>query len=328
MRLFTLLFSLFLLTGCAIPGLKMPDSWKNLGGGSNTSKAIAAGTSTSKALNEVGDADKKLQEARLKMEQEYEKFRKELEEAYRKREEVDFANFAEISKVNYGIYYVTNNDKKETDIDFLIAHLRAKENMARLDQLPEDERIKIRSEVDDDRKKALQEIEKKYEAKVKEGLLAAAAYEEATRVIEQKEDEKRKIRAENKMTLDRLQAEKEAELERLKKETENAIKAAKEEQRLEMVRWIVKALAIIGILQLVGGLLLKSPTFIISGIFTLGMAYVAAMIPFWVVAVSMGVIVLAMVIVNPKTGKLDMFKKSGPVQQDQSRQLPRDRKRR
>lgn len=327
MRVFTLTFILLLLTGCSIPGLKMPESWKSLGGGSNTSKAIAAGTTTSKALNEVGDADKKLQEARLKMEQEYEKFRKELEEAYRKREEVDFANFAEISKVNYGIYYVTDNNKKDVDIDFLIAHLRAKENMARLDQLPEDVRMSIRAEVDEDRKKALLEVEKKYEQKVKEGLLAAAAYEEATRVIEQKEEEKRKIRAENKMTLDRLQAEKEAELERLKKETENAIKAAKEEQRLEMVRWIVKALGIIGILQLVGGLLLKSPTFIISGIFTLGMAYVAAMIPFWVVAVAMGVIVLAMVIVNPKTGKLDMFKKSSQPQ-EQSRQWPKDRKRR
>jgi hypothetical protein len=55
--------------------------------------------------------------------------------------------------------------------------------------------------------------------------------------------------------------------------------------------------------------LLKSPTFIVAGIFTLGMAYITVMVPFWVVAVSMGVIILAMVVVNPKTGKIDMLKK-------------------
>lgn len=308
MRVIASLFLALFLTGCnMIPGLKMPESWKSLG--KTPDKAVAAGNATKDALGQVADSDKKLQEARLKMEQEYEVFRKDLQAAYKKREEVDFANFAEISKVNYGIYYVTDTDKKNTDMDFLIAHLRAKENMARLDQLPEETRLNIRTEVDLDRKKAIDEVLKKYEQKVREGLLAAAAYEEATRVIEQKEEEKRKLREENKVTLDRLEAQKQADLERIRKETEAKIESAKEEQRMEMLRWIVKALGIVGILQLVGGLLLKSPTFIVAGIFTLGMAYITVMVPFWVVAVSMGVIILAMVVVNPKTGKIDMLKK-------------------
>ena len=293
-----------------IPGLKMPESWKSLGG--TPDKAIAGGKATNEALGQIADSDKKLQEARLKMEQEYEAFRKELADAYKKREEVDFANFAEISKINYGIYYVTDNNKKDTDMDFLIAHLRAKENMARLDQLPEDTRLSIRAEVDSDRKKAVEEVLKKYEEKVREGLLAAAAYEKATKLIEEKEAEKRKLREENKVTLQRLEAERQSEIERIQKETEAKIASAKEEQRMEMLRWIVKALAIVGILQLVGGLLLKSPTFIIAGIFTLGMAYIAVMVPFWVVAVSMGVIILAMVVVNPKTGKCDLLKRNPP----------------
>ena len=100
------------------------------------------------------------------------------------------------------------------------------------------------------------------------------------------------------------------QIERIRKETEAKIASAKEEQRMEMLRWIIKALSIVGILQLVGGLLLKSPTFIIAGIFTLGIAYVTVMIPFWVVALSMGVIILAMVIINPKTGKCDILNKS------------------
>lgn len=311
MRIYALLFTLVFLTGCSmIPGLKMPESWKSLG--STPDKAIAGGKATNEALGQIADSDKKLQEAKLKMEQEYEKFRKELADAYKKREEVDFANFAEISKVNYGIYYVTDTDKKNTDMDFLIAHLRAKENMARLDQLPEDIRLNIRTEVDLDRKKTADDIFKKYEEKVKEGLLAAAAYEKATKIIEEKEAEKRKLRDENKMTLQRLEAEREAEIKRIQAETEAKIASAKEEQRMEMLRWIVKALGIVGILQLVGGLLLKSPTFIIAGIFTLGMAYIAVMVPFWVVAVSMGVIIIAMVVVNPKTGKCDILKKSAP----------------
>jgi len=310
---FIIVFCLF-LTGCSmIPGLKMPESWKTLG--KTPDKAIAGGQATNEALGQVADADKKLQEARLKMEQEYEAFRKELQAAYKKREEIDFANFAEISKINYGIYYVTDNDKKGKDMDFLIAHLRAKENMSRLDQLPEETRLSIRAEVDGDRKKTMDDVLKKYEQKVKEGLLAAAAYEEATKQIEQKEEEKRKLREENKLSLERLEAQKQADLERIKKETEAKIASAKEEQRIEMLGWIVKALGIVGILQLVGGLLLKSPTFIIAGIFTLGMAYITVMVPFWIVAVSMGVIILAMVIVNPKTGKCDLFKKLPPPDQ-------------
>ena len=311
MQVYALLFVLIFLSGCSmIPGLKMPEAWKSLG--STPDKAIAGGQATNEALGQIADSDKKLQEAKLKMEQEYEEFRKELAEAYNKREQVDFANFAEISKVNYGIYYVTDNNKKDTDLDFLIAHLRAKENMARLDQLPEDIRLNIRAEVDSDRKKAVEELLKKYEEKVREGLLAAAAYESATRLIEEKEEEKRKLREENKVTIQRLEAARQAEIERIQKETEAKIASAKEEQRMEMLRWIVKALAIVGILQVVGGLLLKSPTFIIAGIFTLGMAYIAVMVPFWVVAVSMGVIILAMVIVNPKTGKCDILKRGTP----------------
>ena len=298
-----------LLTGCSvISGLKMPEAWKSLG--KTPDKAIAAGTTTNAAMVQVADADKKLQDAKLKIEQEYEKFRQDLELTYKKREEIDIKNFDEISKVNYGIYYVTNNEKKDTDIDFLIAHLRAKENMARLDQLPEEVRMQIRSEVDTDKRKTMEALLKKYEEKVKEGLLVATAYEEATKLIQLKEDEKRKLREENKITLQRLEAEKSAEIERIRKETEAKIASAKEEQRMEMLRWIIKALSIVGILQLVGGLLLKSPTFIIAGIFTLGIAYVTVMIPFWVVALSMGVIILAMVIINPKTGKCDILKKS------------------
>lgn len=291
------------LTGCSLfPNIK----WPTWGKGSETITE-ADGRAANQALKQITEADRKIQEAKLKLEQEYDKFRKDLEEAYKKREELDLANFQEVSKINYGIYYVTDNEKKVLDTDFLIAHLRAKENMTRLDQLPEPTRQAIRDEVDEDRKKAIAEIEKKYEQKIKEGIQAALNFEKASKVIAQKEEEKRKLLEENKLTVARMEQQKYAELEKIKKDTEYKIAAAKEEQRLEMLRWIVKALAIIGILQLVIGLLLKSPMLIISGIFTLGMAYVAVMVPFWVVVVFMAGIVLCMTIVNPKTGKCEMI---------------------
>ena len=77
-----------LLTGCSvISGLKMPEAWKSLG--KTPDKAIAAGTTTNAAMGQVADADKKLQDAKLKIEQEYEKFRQDLELTYKKREEID-----------------------------------------------------------------------------------------------------------------------------------------------------------------------------------------------------------------------------------------------
>jgi hypothetical protein len=73
-----------------------------------------------------------------------------------------------------------------------------------------------------------------------------------------------------------------------------------------MVGWIVKALLGVGIVILVIGFLMKSPTFIVSGITMLGLAYVAATIPFWVVATIMGIFVIVMVMMDPKTGKISL----------------------
>ena len=44
----------------------------------------------------------------------------------------------------------------------------------------------------------------------------------------------------------------------------------------------------------------------VSGIAMLGLAYVAATIPFWVVAAVMGVFVIVMVMMDPKTGKISL----------------------
>ena len=296
MRLILLIAICFITSGCSlIPGLKMPESWKGLGKGGSTGAAVAAAEKDNKGVTSMAEANKKVEEARLKMELEYDKFRKDLSDAYKAREKIDLENFGKISEINYGIYYVTEN-KKDTDIDFKIANLKAKENMARLDALPEEKRLSIRGDVEVDRKKTMDELETKYKKLTQESFLAAAAYEEATRVIKQKEEEKAKLRAENRMTLEKLEAEKKAEFDRIQKETADKVALAKEAQRQEMIGYIVKALVGAGVLFLIIAGLLKNISLGLVSISAFGLAYFAATTPMWIISSAVGVMILIVVV--------------------------------
>ena len=66
MRITLLILATFLLTGCSlIPGLKMPESWKKLTGNNSTASVVAA-KKNEENINNVVDADKKVEEARKK----------------------------------------------------------------------------------------------------------------------------------------------------------------------------------------------------------------------------------------------------------------------
>jgi hypothetical protein len=299
MRFILSLLLIMSLTGCSmLGGLKMP----SLGGGKtgDSTGFVAAAQNTAEAVGRMAEISKRNEEARKAMEIEYAKFREQLAAAYTNRENVDNENFDRISEINYGIFKATEEITK-LDARVLIANLKSKENMARLMPISEAKKKEIIDELEADRKKVESEIIRKYEDKIKEGEAAAAAYEAAD-----KEAEKIKLRDEQAMILEKLRTDQEAERERLRKEAVDAVAIAKEKQRLEMVGWIVKALLGVGIVILVIGFLLKSPIFIVSGIAMLGLAYVAATIPFWVVASIMGVFVIVMVVMDPKTGKITM----------------------
>lgn len=280
--------------GCSlVPGLKMPESWKSLGG-SGSAGAVASANRDKTGVSQLSEADKKVEEARKKMEQEYEEFRKSLSDAYKKREEIDNANFKKISETNYGILYATEA-KKDTDIDIAIAHFRAKENMYRLDPLPITMQDQIKQEVDADRKKTSADLLKKYDKLFEESKAAAEAYNKATELIKQKEEEKAKIRAENKSALDKLTADKNAEIERLKKEAEDKLAIAKEAQKQEYIGYMVKALVGVGILFLIAAGLLKSINMGIVSISSFALAYTIATAPVWVIGTVVGITVLSMV---------------------------------
>ena len=284
-------------------GLKMP----SLGGGKTGDSAgsVAAAQNTAAAVDRMAEISKRNEEARKAMEIEYAKFREQLAVAYANREKVDNDNFDRISEINYGIFKATEEVTK-LDARVLIANLKSKENMARLMPIGEAKKKEIIAELEADRKKVESEIMKKYEGRIKEGEAAAAAYEAADKLVKEKEAEKAKLRDQQATILEKLRADQEAEREKLRKEAADAVAIAKEKQRLEMVGWIVKALLGVGIVILVIGFLMKSPTFIVSGIAMLGLAYVAATIPFWVVAAVMGVFVIVMVMMDPKTGKISI----------------------
>jgi hypothetical protein len=292
------------LTGCTmLGGLKMP----SLGGGKTGDSAgsVAAAQNTAEAVDRMAEISKRNEEARKAMEIEYAKFREQLTAAYANRERLDNENFDRISEINYGIFKATE-DVTKLDARVLIANLKSKENMARLMPIGEAKKKEIIAELEGDRKKLEAEIVKKYEVRIKEGEAAAAAYEEADKQVKLKEAEKGKLRDQQATILEKLRADQEAEREKLRKEAADAVAIAKEKQRLEMVGWIVKALLGVGIVILVIGFLMKSPTFIVSGIAMLGLAYVAATIPFWVVATIMGIFVIVMVMMDPKTGKISL----------------------
>ena len=311
---FVIIFCLSLtLTGCSmLGGFKFPSLKSNKT--EDSAGTVAAATATSAAVDRMAEINKRNEETRAAMELEYAKFREQLAAAYSKREKLDNDNFDRISEINYGIFKATE-ELTSVDTRILIANLKSKENMARLMPVTEAMKKTIIAEIEADRKKVEVDIVKKYEARVKEGEAAAAAYEAADKLVKEKEAEKAKLKDQQAELLAKLKASQDAEREKLQKEAADAVAVAKEKQRLEMVGWIVKALLGVGIVILVIGFLMKSPTFIVSGIAMLGLAYVAATIPFWVVASIMGVFVIVMVMMDPKTGKISMpgKKKEEPV---------------
>jgi len=306
----SLMIFILVLSGCTMmKGIKFPSLPNNKTGDSTGTVAGAAATAA--AVDRMDEINKRNEETRAAMELEYAKFRKELSDAYEARSKIDDENFDRISEINFGIFKATE-EITSLDRRVLIANLKSRENMARLMPVSETKKKEIIADIELDRKKIEVEIVKRYEDRIKAGEATAAAYAKADALVKQKELEKNKLRDQQAELLAKMKAAQDAEREQLRKEAADAVAVAKEKQRLEMIGWIVKSLLGVGIAILLLGFLLKSPMFIVSGIACLGLAYVAATIPFWVVATIMGIFVLVMVLMDPKTGKISAFSKKAP----------------
>ena len=253
--------------------------------------AVVKAEDTKKQVDQMAEANKKVEQARQEMEAKYAAFRNDLQKAYDDLKAKDDANFAEIGKLNFGVYMVTQ-EKKKQDMNTLVAHLRAKEIMNRTDKLTPEEKAIITADINKEKALTIDQLYTKYNGAVELAIVQKQALDNAQTLIDQKEKEKAAIREAEKVTLDKLQAEKDAELDKIKKEASDQIALAKAAQKAEMVGLIFKALLGVGILFLILAIILKSISMGLGAIASLGLAYVAATVEMWVVGASLGGIIL------------------------------------
>ena len=301
-KLITSILVLTLLSGCGMVP-KMP-SLPSFGKKGEVAKAepvkepevnvaaVVAAQAAKEAMEKAAAAEAKAAEDKKKMEDEYAKLKAETMKAYDDLKKKDQDNFDKIAELNYGVYHVTQKNKK-TDINTTIAHLRSKEIMMRTDKLTDAEKAEIQKEIEDERAKTVDQLYIKYKATIDLAVNQKAALDEADQLIQQKEKEKAAMKEANRIAIEKVEAEKKAEVERVRAEAADQVRLLKEAQQRELMVWTVRVLGGLGILFLVLGVLLKSFSMILSGVTFLGLAYMATSIPMWAIgAIGGGAIVL------------------------------------
>ena len=297
MKQFIFIISIFLLTSCTL-GLKTPDAFNN----PNTdigkrAVAVVKAEDTSKQVDQMAEANKKVEAARQQMEIKYAAAKAEIQKSYDELKKRDDENFAKIGELNYGVYMVTQ-EKKKQDMNTLVAHLRAKEIMNRTDKLPDAQKAAIIAEINKEKILTIDQLYTKYNGAVELAVVEKQALDNAQNVIDQQEKEKAALREAQKVTINKLQAERNAELTQIKKEAADQLALAKAAQKAELIGLMVKALIGVGILFLVLAILLKNITMGIGSILSLVLAYVAATVEMWIVGTALGGIILIAVLIE------------------------------
>lgn len=301
-----------LLSGCSvIPSMpKLPSFGSKKEVASEPAKepevnvaAVVAAQAAKEAMEKAAAAEQKAADDRKKMEEEYAKLKEETKKAYDELKKKDQDNFDKIGELNYGIYFVTQ-EKKKTDINTTIAHLRSKEVMMRTDKLTDAEKAEIQKEVADEKTKTIDQLYIKYKATIDLATTQKAQLDDAEALIVQKEKEKAQLKEANRLAIEKIEKEKQAEVERVRAEAADQVRLLKEAQQRELMVWLVRLLGGIGILFLILGILLKKFGMILSGIIFLGLAYLATSIPMWMIGAGAGVAILIMgifqVLLKPK----------------------------
>jgi hypothetical protein len=306
------------MTGCQmIPSFKWPFGDKKPDIDVPALTAKIAAEEAAKMAAKLAEADKKVEEARKKMELDYAKQKEELQKIYDERAQKVRENMTKVGELNYGIFYVSE-EKRKQDINTTISYLRSKEIMNRMDTLTENSIDKVKREVEEEKKKSFDELFAKYKASTDLAIHQKQALDAAQALIEQREKEMAALREANKVTIEKLEAEKRLEYAKQQNEAENKAKAAKEAMRMEMIGYIMKALVGVGVVFLLLAGIMKSLTFMGAAVFSFGLAYLAATVPFWIIASVMGVIVMLVIFIDPKTGKFTWISKPTSVAKDKA----------
>ena len=103
---------MLLTSSCSmIPGLKMPDSWKSLTG-SKTNSVVAA-QKVDENVKQLTEADKKVEEARKKMELDYSKFINDLQKKHPGIVSIKYIGESQKGKaIPFVVLNKKSNDKK------------------------------------------------------------------------------------------------------------------------------------------------------------------------------------------------------------------------
>jgi hypothetical protein len=259
--------------------------------------AVVAAQAAKEAMEKAAAAEQKAAEDKKKMEEEYAKLKEEARKAYEDLKKKDQDNFDKIAELNYGVYFVTQKNKK-TDINTTIAHLRSKEIMMRTDKLTDAEKAELQKEVEDERQKTVDQLYIKYKQTIDLAVNQKAQLDDAEALIVQKEKEKAQLKEANRLAIEKLEAEKKAEVERVRAEAADQVRLLKEAQQQELMVWLVRLLGGIGIIFIILGVLFKSFNMIFSGITFLGLAYMATSIPMWIIGAIAGGSILLMGVIQ------------------------------
>lgn len=283
-----------MFTGC-VGGFNFPKFTFGTKVDTNTSAAtLIKAQAISQQVSDMAAANIKIEQAHKAMELQYAKFREELQKNYDDMKKKDNDNFAKIGAVNYGIYVATQ-EKKKQDMNTLIAHLRSKEIMNRVDKLTSDQQSKILKDVEEEKKQTIDQLYLKYNDQIELAISEKADLDKALALIDQKEQEQKQLREAQKITIEKLRAEQQAAMDKAIKYTADQVDIAKANQKAEMLGCIVKSLLGVGIIFLVLAILLKSPTLGIGSLASLGLAYVAATVPVWVIGTVLGFVTLLLI---------------------------------
>ena len=283
-----------MFTGC-VGGFNFPKFTFGTKVDTNTSAAtLIKAQAISQQVSDMAAANIKIEQAHKAMELQYAKFREELQKNYDDMKKKDNDNFAKIGAVNYGIYVATQ-EKKKQDMNTLIAHLRSKEIMNRVDKLTSDQQSKILKDVEEEKKQTIDQLYLKYNDQIELAISEKADLDKALALIDQKEQEQKQLREAQKITIEKLRAEQQAAMDKAIKYTADQVDIAKANQKAEMLGYIIKSLLGVGIIFLVLAILLKSPTLGIGSLASLGLAYVAATVPVWVIGTVLGFVTLLLI---------------------------------
>lgn len=318
MRTLAALLMVILVSGCSlVPSMpKLP----SLGSKKEASKqeeklpevnvaAQVAAHAANEAMEKAAAVEQKAAAEKAKMEAEYAKFKEDMKKAYEDLKKKDQDNFDKIAELNYGVYHVTQ-EKKKTDINTTIAHLRSKEIMIRTDKLTDEEKAKIQKEVAEEKTKTVDQLYIQYKATIDLAANQKAALDEADLLIQQKEKEKAELKEANRLALEKAESEKNAAIEKVRQEAADQVRLLKEAQKAQIIQWTIYSMGGLGILFIILGVLLKSFNFIGSGVTFLGLAYAAASVPVWVVASIAG----ALIVISGSIQLLFKSKKKEPTE--------------